>query len=278
MNNGFFYEEINRAGTDVPHVQTLRSLQYRAHYHEEVEIMLVREGVIVLTVEGQDLELHAGDIALVRPFLIHSLRTPEYSLIYLFKILCPLFDFSSVYRDRDDPVLHPASEEHAAAFGFMQRIVEESSLPDSDPLKRMALRAVTDSLLVHMARLPDVRPVEKEAMLALSRDVELLKTLNDYLADHYQDNISLETAAAVCHMSMYYFAHSFKRTTGTTFLSYLNGYRLEQAKRRIVETEDSFTTIAMQCGFPSIRTFNRCFQKHFKLTPTEARARWKSNT
>ena len=118
MNHNFFYEEINRAIPDIPHVQSLRSLQYCAHYHEEVEILLVREGVIVLTVEGQELELRAGDIALVRPFLIHSLRTPEYSLIYLFKILCPLFDFSSVYRDRDDPVLHPASEEYAAASGI----------------------------------------------------------------------------------------------------------------------------------------------------------------
>ena len=154
--------------------------------------------------------------------------------------------------------------------------MKEHRLREDDPLRRLALRCATDQLLIRMARLPGVHPVTKDSMLAHDKDIELLKTLNDYLEDHYRENISLEDAALVCHMSMYYFAHSFKKATGTTFLNYLNGYRLEQAKHRITNTGDSFTNIAMHCGFPSIRTFNRCFQKHYKLTPTEARIKWQS--
>lgn len=270
-----FYEEIHRAKNDAPYVDTeMTDIQYCAHYHEEIEIVVMLDGLIHMTVDGKCLELKGGDIALVRPFQIHSLETPERSRLYIFKILSPHFDFSTI--ERDEAVVSPKNAEYLTISECIHLLVEEHRLRDDDPLKRLALRGATDQLLIRMARLPGVRPITRDSMLAHDRDIELLKTLNDYLLDHYQDNISLEDAAGVCHMSMYYFAHSFKRATGTTFLNYLNGYRLEQAKHRITDTDESFTNIAMQCGFPSIRTFNRCFQKHYKLTPTEARVKWKS--
>lgn len=269
-----FYEEIHRAKRDAPYIDTeMTDIQYCAHYHEELEMVIMLDGVVRLTVDGQCTELRGGDIATVRPFQIHSLETPGVSRLYILKILSPLFDFSAVERDR--AVLTPSDPDYAAIADGVQRLIRENGLSDDLPLKRLAVRTATDQLLVDLARLPGVHPVTQDSMLAHDRDIELLKALNEYLAEHYQETISLEDAAAICHMSLYYFAHSFKRATGTTFLNYLNGYRLEQVKHRVTETDDSFTTIAMQCGFPSIRTFNRCFQKLYKLTPTEARRRWR---
>lgn len=273
MADEFFYEEINRAGLDIPHMEALHNLQYCSHYHEEVELMLVVDGMIILTVDGQSFELEAGDIAFVGPFQIHSLNTPVHSRLHLFKILSPQYDFSTIHRDQS--ILHPGEEENAVIRVDILRLMAELSLPQDDPLKRLAVRAATDRLLVDLIRLPGVHPIEKSVKLANDRDVELLKTINTYLEDHFREAVTLEEAATACHMSMYYFAHSFKQATGTTFLSYLNGFRLEKARRLILETEESFTTIAMKCGFASIRTFNRCFRQHFKITPTEAKSQWK---
>lgn len=274
MENSF-YEEIHRAKNDAPYVDTdMTDIQYCAHYHEEIEIIVMRDGMVHLTIDGRCLELRQGDIALVRPFQIHSLETPGHSHLYIFKILSPHFDFSAV--ERDEAVLFPQDAEYPAIAQSIQLLIDEQRVCDSDPLKRLALRCATDQLLVRVARLPGVHPVTQDSMQAHDRDIELLKTINEYLTDHYQESISLKDAAGVCHMSMYYFAHSFKKATGTTFLNYLNGYRLEQAMHRITDTDESFMHIAMQCGFPSIRTFNRCFQQHYKLTPTEARGKWKN--
>lgn len=269
-----FYEEIHRAKRDAPYIDTeMTDIQYCAHCHEELELVVLLEGEVRLTVDGQCAELRAGDIAPVYPFRIHSLETPAHSRLYILKILSPLFDFSAVACEQT--VLSPDSPGYADIAEGVRRLIREDSLPEELPLKRLALRTATDGLLVSLARLPGVHPVTRDRMLAHDREIELLKTLNEYLAEHYGEAISLEDAAAVCHMSLYYFAHSFKRATGTTFLNYLNGYRLEQVKHRVAETDDSFTAIAMQCGFPSIRTFNRCFQKLYRLTPTEARERWR---
>lgn len=272
----FFYEGTNRAQYDAPYVDTgLTDIQYGAHFHEEIEIVYMIDGVVHLVVEGKCMVLQQGDLALVRPFQIHSLATPTRSKMYLFKILSPFFDFSAV--ERANAMLTPGDPEYAAIYESVQMLIREHALPDDVPLKRLALRSATDQLLVQLARLPGVHPIqrERERTVAHDRDIELLKVLNDYLADHYQEPISLEAAAGVCHMSLYYFAHFFKRTTGTTFLQYLNGYRLEKARVRLIQTEFSVTAIAMQCGFPSIRTFNRCFRKQYAMSPTAAREKWK---
>lgn len=226
-----FYEGTNRAQYDAPYVDTgLTNIQYGAHFHEKIEIIFMLEGTVHLTVEGKCMVLQQGELALVRPFQIHSLSTPTQSRMYLFKILSPFFDFSAV--ERADAMLTPGEPEYASIYESVQMLIREHALPEDAPLKRLALRSATDQLLVRLARLPGVYPVQRERTVAHDRDIELLKVLNDYLADHYQEAISLEAAAGVCHMSLYYFAHFFKRTTGTTFLPYLNGYRLEKAREK----------------------------------------------
>ncbi len=270
----FFYEEIHRANHDIPYIDTdMTNIQYCAHYHEEIEIVCIKEGAVNITVDGTLRSIGQGDIAIILPFKIHSLETPVHSKLYILKILGSNPDFSAF--DLYNCVISPDSEKYRCINGCIYRLIEENTLKDSDPLKKLALRSATDTLLLSIARLPDISRVTKDNIIAQSRDIELLKTINKYLQQHYNENVSLEDAANACHMSMYYFAHLFKKATGTTFLSYLNEFRLEKVRHKITDSSTSFTQIAMQCGFPSIRTFNRCFLKHYKITPTQAREKWR---
>lgn len=274
MNDNFFYEEINRAHIDIPYVDTsLIGLQYCAHVHEELELVVMREGMIVLTVDGKRVEMETGDIALVRPFQIHSVETPVHSRLYILKILSPLFDFSSVCRD--GTVISPNDDEHEMIRDGIYRLIEESQKDDNDPLRKLVLRCLTDQLLISLARLPGMHPIGKDTKRAHDQDVELLRMIHDYLDVHYKDTVSLKDAATACHLSEYYFAHSFKRITGSTFLGFLNGYRLEKVRDLITNTDESFTSIALGCGFSTVRMFNRCFLNHFRMTPTKARVLWR---
>ncbi len=154
-------------------------------------------------------------------------------------------------------------------------LVREHEREEAPALHRPTLKNAADSLLVCIARLPDGRDITRDHAAAHDREVDMLRTINLYLHDHYRENVTLEQAAAVCHRSMYYFAHTFKAITGMTFLAYLTAFRLEPAKKRMIETKLSLTEIAIQCGFSSVRTFNRCFSSHYKMPPSEARLRWR---
>ena len=93
----FFYEEIHRAKNDTPYVDTeMTDVDYRAHYHEEVELIYIPEGTVEVTVENTCTLIHTGDIAIILPYRIHSLRNISCSRLYIFKLLCASFFFSSL--------------------------------------------------------------------------------------------------------------------------------------------------------------------------------------
>ena len=268
------YEEVNRAHYDRPHIDlTQHNLQYAAHTHEELEFMFVADGAIDLHVGDQEHHLTKGDITVLLPFRIHSLETPAQSHVYIFKLLSAFFDFSAYVPDflrfRQDDALYDGM------YAGIMRMAEESRLDEDDPHRHLALLVAADDMLLRLSRLPVLKPVPPDLVTAQNRDIDLLKKISRYLQENFQSGIRLEDAARACHMSTYYFAHSFKRATGTTFGTYLNRFRLEQAKVRIMLDDALFTDIAMQCGFSSVRTFNRSFVNYYKITPSQAKKEWR---
>ncbi len=269
----FFYEDIHRANLDVPYVDTaMTDIDYCAHYHEELEIILVTDGEVAVTVDGRCEIATAGDVVIVFPFRIHSYTTPTRSRLYVLKILSPMYDFSRLHMDNF--IRKPVAGGADYLRDGILHLVYEHEREEEATLHRLALKTAADTLLVRIARLPDCRVVTADHAAAHDREIDMLRTINLYLHDHYRESITLETAASVCHRSVYYFAHTFKAITGTTFLAYLTAFRLELAKKRMIETVAPLTEIALQCGFASVRTFNRCFSSHYRMTPSEARRRW----
>ncbi len=271
----YFYEDFHRARLDFPYVDTdMHDIDYCTHYHEEMEIVYVVSGEVALTVDGTVHSVEKEEIALVFPYQIHSLTTPEKSHIYIIKILPSQLDFSRLYLE--NPVVSKSNPSYGKLKELMFSMFAELKGDEKDIVRPLALRTATGSVLLCIARLDGIHKVSRDTILEHNKNIELLKTVNDFLKEHFQENVSLESVASACHLSMYYFAHVFKKAVGTTFLAYLNAFRLEQAKHMIEHGNESMTHIAMQCGFSSIRTFNRCFYKHYKLTPTEARIKWKN--
>ena len=52
-----------------------------------------------------------------------------------------------------------------------------------------------------------------------------------------------------------------------TIFDYLTSCRLEQSIRALAESDDSVSTIAMNCGFGSSSYYIGCFKKKTGMTP-----------
>jgi AraC family transcriptional regulator len=74
-------------------------------------------------------------------------------------------------------------------------------------------------------------------------------------------------------MSKYHFLRSFRRVYGTTPYRYLQARRLAQFVCRLDQATDQITTIALDCGFTDISTFNARFKAVFGQSPSSWRAR-----
>jgi AraC-like DNA-binding protein len=67
------------------------------------------------------------------------------------------------------------------------------------------------------------------------------------------------------------FSRFFKNRSGKTFIDSLNDIRMGHASRMLIDTTQSISEIAYNCGFNNISNFNRIFKKKKNCTPKEFR-------
>jgi two-component system response regulator YesN len=74
-------------------------------------------------------------------------------------------------------------------------------------------------------------------------------------------------------MSVSHFSALFKRSTGVTYLNYVNNKRIEKAKELLLVPELKIYEVADKVGFASLPHFNRIFKQEAGVTPLEYRKR-----
>lgn len=92
-----------------------------------------------------------------------------------------------------------------------------------------------------------------------------------FVAQHYNCSFRLKEIAREAGMSVSRFARSFKETTGTTFVNYLNGVRVVRAREILKEGEISITDVAVACGFTNPFHLSRTFKRITGASPTTFR-------
>lgn len=103
-----------------------------------------------------------------------------------------------------------------------------------------------------------------------------LRSVQSYIADHLDGDLSVEVLANLAAMSPRHFARSFKAEVGLTPARYIAQLRLEAARRQLEEGNQSIERIADNCGFGTVDTLRRCFLRELKTAPREYRRRFQS--
>ena len=84
-------------------------------------------------------------------------------------------------------------------------------------------------------------------------------------------SLALGEAASHAGLSPAHFSHVFRQTTGTSFIGFVQGRRVAEAKKQLAETQNSITDICFACGFNSLTHFNRVFRAFERHSPRQYR-------
>lgn len=95
----------------------------------------------------------------------------------------------------------------------------------------------------------------------------------DYISAHLHEPISLMDLAAVADVSVFQFAHAFKRRMGMPPHQYVLRQRVERAISLMRDPEESMVDIALHCGFSSQSHLATAFRRITGTTPGAYRAR-----
>jgi YesN/AraC family two-component response regulator len=104
-----------------------------------------------------------------------------------------------------------------------------------------------------------------------SMNRERFKPLLEYLEAHFEEKMSIESAARFVNLNPYHFCKTFKKLTGRTFIDYVNLCRMDEAERLLRETGFSITEISGRVGCDNPNYFTKLYKQYKGLTPSGAR-------
>ncbi|MFC5064229.1 helix-turn-helix transcriptional regulator [Actinomycetospora atypica] len=87
----------------------------------------------------------------------------------------------------------------------------------------------------------------------------------------YDEPITLHDLAAEVFVSPFHFSRVFASTVGITPGRFLTAVRLFEAKRRLLDTDDTVADIVCSVGYSSVGTFTSRFTRAVGLTPGQYR-------
>lgn len=97
------------------------------------------------------------------------------------------------------------------------------------------------------------------------------KKVEIFVSCNYGRMVGIDDIARYLGMNKSSFCAFFKRESGTTFMNYLNDYRLEQARYLLKNSDDPINAIAYSCGFQTVTHFNHLFKSRYGVSPRQSR-------
>jgi AraC-like DNA-binding protein len=88
-----------------------------------------------------------------------------------------------------------------------------------------------------------------------------------FLHEHYAEPLTRSDIARYVGLDEDYLTHCFRQELGVTPISYLNRYRVNQAKQLLTQTDKPITVIALDVGFADSGYFSRIFRREVGLSP-----------
>jgi AraC-like DNA-binding protein len=113
------------------------------------------------------------------------------------------------------------------------------------------------------------RPIER---LGGDADVgDRLAKVIEHVHHRYGDPLTSGELAVMAGLSVSQFERRFRQALGTSPRQYLVRIRVESAARKLAETKQTVSEIALDCGFSDHAHFSRRFRRMMKMSPTEYR-------
>ena len=248
------------------------------HWQKSMEIIFVKKGAMQVQLHMEIQTVSQGTICIVSPGALHGLRgLPGQRSEYENMIFEPEFLGAGAVDICAQQYLVPL-----AAGQLLQPMYLRPGDPAYDEVERCLRRAevlnekqpVGFELAIKAAMLELLfllLPLQPKKLAAEPPGTARLKHVLQRIQQEYDQPLTVEDVAKGCGCSASHFMRWFRQMTGSSFVAYLNEYRLAEAAKRLRGSEEKVLPISQEVGFESLSNFNHQFKLRYGLTPREYR-------
>lgn len=148
------------------------------------------------------------------------------------------------------------------------------ALVEEDHGSRLALQ-VARNLVLYLRR-PGGQSQFSAALSLQLTDRKPLRELESWVLDNLNKPLNVPVLAQRVAMSPRNFARVFTQEMKTTPAKFVERLRVEAARRRLEESQNSMETIAGECGFGNVNSMRNVFQRALKIPPGQYRRHFRS--
>ncbi len=226
-----------------------KNLTNLPHWHYDCELIFIDRGDATVYVGGTPYVCDEGMSVFVGSRETHYINAEPGSVLSFF-----LFDHKLIKQVTDGRKLHEPILSHDYELAALFDTIDTELSSDS-PLRTLSVNNRIERLAIDIFSNERISNDRGEDNYLETRYKDLLKDIDKRYADY-----TLSDAADFSGLSESYFSKFFKNMADMTFSQYLNLVRVEKAIEMIKRGDGTMTKIAIECGFGTIRNFNRVFK------------------
>lgn len=266
----------------------LREIPVAWHWHEELEVLIVEEGIARVGVSGQDFLVRKGEGFFINAGVLHGVWMENApgacrlrSIVFHPRFVAGSRD-SVLWQKYVEPLIGDPSRPYAHFSGGLpweQEAVENvarawlACAREAEGFEfavRQQLSQIMLLLLKHS------RAAEKPSLRKL-RGEERTKQMLQFIQSHLADGLTLGQIAESASVSENECMRCFRSVLGISPMQYVKQTRVRRAAELLAQTDRKIADIGSECGFQEMSYFAKAFRAQMGCTPSQYRLRAAAN-
>jgi len=256
------------------------------HRHEFFELAYINSGSAEHCINGQVSTITKGDYFILEPSNVHYFKkTGNENLIVTNVMFLPeLIDYSLKDTTRLGPIfkhylIEGKSKHKTISIDCYPTLFKDNNdvicniiknLEKEFNQKNFAYQEIARTLVVQIL-IYSIRTASKQTNLECTT---FSKMLIEEIEKNPGSNRILQRFSKKVNYSESYISKKFKEETGSTFVSYLQNYRIELCCRLLANSDLSVSEIAEKIGYSDWSFFHKLFKNKKNCTPNEYRKKY----
>ena len=252
---------------------------FEEHHHTAFEITMIIKGSGIYSTKSTQLEFVDGDIFFFSTDEFHWInnlkRDTEFINIHFEPrfIWSENFGFSNkelmrIFFNKKKTSLNRILNNTVTANRIRELIFKmEGEILEKNPEYETMLKILLVNILVEIIRSYDGQLAQFDISYT-SQSLKYMETALEFIDEHLDSDLTLDTLADVAHMSKTYFCGQFKKLNGISPWEYITIKRIEKAISLIESTNLSRLEIALKCGYNNTSNFYYAFKRVTGKTPS----------
>jgi AraC-like DNA-binding protein len=252
-----FERRVFREGCKV-WIAKYRGLHNIPHWHFENELIACSQGSATVNIDGDTYNIKKNMCVYLRSEIVHYIKGSQDS-----NLIVAQYDNALCAGTARFYPTTPLFYDNYNAYRRMNDILKEMQARKN--FFSDNVNSAMSQLIVDIFRGEELATREYSDKKVMSRYKDLLEVI-----DSKYDSLTFKEAAVLMNMSEANFSRSYKKTFGINFSSYINVIRISKAIEIMNERPDiTMVTLMMECGFNTLRNFNRVFKEITGYPPSK---------